>query len=144
MVFALELKLSKTLRRLVYFVLQLWGGGFAPAIGTVQNTQAHSEFLTTSIPKQKPRLHKNYLSPLVNYPLCLTFRNNVYKDYVIWPRVCQLQFLAKLTFHDKGLVDVKRFTVFWQLCSYTNCLKLLISQITKSLDPNLTLSLNHC
>ena len=40
----------------------------------IQNTQAHSEFLTTSIPKQKPRLHKNYLSPLVNYPPCLTFR----------------------------------------------------------------------
>ena len=29
-------------------------GGFAPHISTVQNTQAPSEFLTTSIPKQKP------------------------------------------------------------------------------------------
>ena len=29
-------------------------GGFAPRISTVQNTQAPSEFLTTSIPKQKP------------------------------------------------------------------------------------------
>ena len=73
-VFALELKLSKSLSGLVYFVLQLCGGAFAPHISTVQNTQAHSEFLTTSIPKQKPRLHKNYLAPLVNYPPCLTFR----------------------------------------------------------------------
>ena len=53
MVFALELKLSKTLRGLVYFVLQLWGG-FALRISTVQNTQAPSAFLTTSISKQKP------------------------------------------------------------------------------------------
>ena len=29
-------------------------GGFAPHVSTVQNTQAHSEFLTTSISKQKP------------------------------------------------------------------------------------------
>ena len=31
------------------------GGGFAPHISTVQNTRAHSEFLTISIPKQNPR-----------------------------------------------------------------------------------------
>ena len=49
-------------------------GGSALRVSTVQNTQAHSEFLTTSIPKQKPRLHKNYLDPLVNKPPCLTFR----------------------------------------------------------------------
>ena len=48
MVFALELKLSKNLRALLYFVLQLLG------ISTVQNTQTPSEFLTTSISKQKP------------------------------------------------------------------------------------------
>ena len=49
-------------------------GGEAPPITAIQNTQAHSEFLTTSIPKQKPRLHKNYLDPLVNEPPCLDFR----------------------------------------------------------------------
>ena len=121
MVFALELKLSKTLRGLVYFVPYLYGGrsppyncntkytsllrvfdnfnskvktlatlnyakiessyGFCfgieavknsewacifctiliwgakpPPITAIQNTQAPSEFLTTSIPKQKPTL----------------------------------------------------------------------------------------
>ena len=46
-------------------------GGEAPPITAIQSTQAHSEFLTTSISKQKPRLHKNYLCPLVNYSLVL-------------------------------------------------------------------------
>ena len=71
--FALEFKLSKTLSGLVYFVPYLYGGRSPPPITAIQNTQAHSEFLTTSIPKQKPRLHKNYLDPLVNEPPCLTF-----------------------------------------------------------------------
>ena len=53
MVLALELKLSKTLRWLGYFVLKL-SGDFASRVNTVRNTQAPSEFLTTSIPKQKP------------------------------------------------------------------------------------------
>ena len=39
MVFALELKLSKTLRWLVYFDCS-YRGGFAPRISTRQNTQA--------------------------------------------------------------------------------------------------------
>ena len=43
-------------------------GGKAPPVTAMQNTQTHSEFLTTSTPKQKPRLHENYLSPLINYP----------------------------------------------------------------------------
>ena len=51
----------------MYFVSYLFGGE-APPVTTIQNTQAPSEFLTTSIPKQKPRLHKNYLDPLVNEP----------------------------------------------------------------------------
>ena len=72
-VFALELKLSKTLSGLVYSVPYLYGGR-SPPITAIQNTKAHSEFLTTSIPKQKPRLHKNYLDPLVNEPPCLDFR----------------------------------------------------------------------
>ena len=55
---SLELKLSKTLS-----VLVMRGGG-APHISTVQNTQAHPEFLTTSIPKQKPRLHKKLVDSL--------------------------------------------------------------------------------
>ena len=33
-----------------------YSGGFAPGLSTVQNIQAHSEFLTTSIPKQNPQL----------------------------------------------------------------------------------------
>ena len=66
MVFALELKLSKTLRGLVYFVLQLWGGLRPLYKYGTKTTQAHSDFLTTSIPKQNPRLHKIYLDPLVN------------------------------------------------------------------------------
>ena len=61
--FALEFKLSKTLSGLVYFVLYLHGGR-SPPITAIQNTQAHSEFLTTSIPKQKPRLHKKLLDSL--------------------------------------------------------------------------------
>ena len=36
------------------FCIAVIVGGFAPHIGTMQNTQATSEFLTTSIPKQKP------------------------------------------------------------------------------------------
>ena len=60
----------------MYILYCSYSGGFAPRISTVQNTQAHSEFLTTSIPKQKPRLHKNYLDPLVNEPPCLDFRLN--------------------------------------------------------------------
>ena len=39
MVFALELKLSKTLRGLVYFVPYLHGGR-SPPISAIQNTQA--------------------------------------------------------------------------------------------------------
>ena len=31
-------------------------GGEAPPITAIQNTQAPSEFLTTSVPKQKPEL----------------------------------------------------------------------------------------
>ena len=53
MVFALKLKLSKPLRGLVYFVPYLYGGR-SPPITAIQNTQAPSEFLTTSILKQKP------------------------------------------------------------------------------------------
>ena len=57
MVFALELKLSKTLRGLVYFVLKLWGG-FDPCISTVQNTQASPDFLT--LPQFIPTCYKCY------------------------------------------------------------------------------------
>ena len=53
MVFALKLKLSKTLRVLVY-LYRTYTGGEAPPITAIQNTQAPSEFLTTSISKQKP------------------------------------------------------------------------------------------
>ena len=72
--FALELKLSKTLSGLVY-LYWTYTEGKATLITAIQNTQAHSEFLTTSIPKQNPRLHKNYLEPLVNESPCLDFRS---------------------------------------------------------------------
>ena len=55
-VFALKLKLSKTLRGPVYFVPYLYGGRSPPPITAIQNTQAPSEFLTTSISKQKAQL----------------------------------------------------------------------------------------
>ena len=55
MVFASELKLSKTLRGLVYLVPYLYGGR-GPPVTTVQNTQAPSQFLTTSIPFQQPQM----------------------------------------------------------------------------------------
>ena len=42
---------SKTLGRLVYFVPYLYREGEAPPITKIQNTQAPSGFLTTSIPK---------------------------------------------------------------------------------------------
>ena len=51
---------SKTLGRLVYFVLYLYGGRSPPSIATIQNTQASPEFLTlpqvipTSIPMPIP------------------------------------------------------------------------------------------
>ena len=67
-VFALELKLSKSLSGLVYFVPYLKGGRSPPPITAIQNTQAHSEFLTTSIPKQKPRLHKKTFRFFRAYP----------------------------------------------------------------------------
>ena len=68
-------------------------GGEAPPITAIQNTQAHSEFLTTSIPKQKPRLHKNYLDPLVNEPPCLDFRSKFIKNF---PKCSQgVQMLAE-------------------------------------------------
>ena len=53
MVFALELKLSKTLRGLVYFVLQS-SGWLRPPYKYGTKYKAPSEFLATSIPKQKP------------------------------------------------------------------------------------------
>ena len=72
-VFALELKLSKTLSGLVYFVPYLHRGRSPPYNCHTKYTRP-LRILTTSVPKQKPRLHKNYLSLLVNYPTCLTFR----------------------------------------------------------------------
>ena len=49
----------------VFCTVLIWGAK-PPLITAIQNTQAPSEFWTTSIPKQNPRLHKIYLDPLVN------------------------------------------------------------------------------